>query len=69
VVDRPGDVDAFPEGAILVTERTDPDWVPIMRYAWYVFKQKNQPRNLRMFCRGIRALVLAGAQPGHCVRI
>lgn len=33
VVDRPGDVDAFPEGAILVTERTDPDWVPIMRRA------------------------------------
>lgn len=25
--------DQFPEGAILVTERTDPDWVPLMRKA------------------------------------
>ncbi len=31
--DNPQDVDAFPRGALLVTERTDPDWVPIMRKA------------------------------------
>ena len=33
VVNTPGEVENFPEGAILVTERTDPDWVPIMRRA------------------------------------
>jgi len=33
VVQNPDDVEHFPEGAILVTERTDPDWVPIMRKA------------------------------------
>ncbi|PLW82030.1 phosphoenolpyruvate synthase [Kineobactrum sediminis] len=33
IVHEPGDVEHFPENAILVTERTDPDWVPIMRRA------------------------------------
>jgi pyruvate,water dikinase len=32
-LDEPTDVDDFPEGAILVAERTDPDWVPVMRRA------------------------------------
>ena len=30
---NPNEIDQFPEGAILVTERTDPDWVPLMRKA------------------------------------
>jgi pyruvate,water dikinase len=29
----PGQSDQFPDGAILVAERTDPDWVPVMRRA------------------------------------
>ncbi|MGR5065107.1 phosphoenolpyruvate synthase [Photobacterium sp. DNB22_13_2] len=29
----PDDIEQFPEGAILVTERTDPDWVPLMKKA------------------------------------
>src|SRR5690606_10099628 len=29
----PEQSEEFPEGAILVTERTDPDWVPVMRKA------------------------------------
>ncbi|MCW8331387.1 phosphoenolpyruvate synthase [Photobacterium sp. SDRW27] len=32
-IQHPGDIDKFPDGAILVTERTDPDWVPLMRKA------------------------------------
>lgn len=32
-MDNPEDSDVFPEGAILVTSRTDPDWVPVMRKA------------------------------------
>ncbi len=29
----PANIDQFPEGAILVTQKTDPDWVPLMRRA------------------------------------
>ncbi len=32
-LDHPQESERFPEGAILVTERTDPDWVPVMRKA------------------------------------
>ena len=32
-VTNPKDVDQFPEGAMLVTQRTDPDWLPLMRKA------------------------------------
>ncbi|KAF1965380.1 phosphoenolpyruvate synthase [Bimuria novae-zelandiae CBS 107.79] len=33
MIQSPTDIDAFIEGSILVTETTDPDWVPIMRKA------------------------------------
>jgi pyruvate,water dikinase len=29
----PADIDQFPDGAMLVTQKTDPDWVPLMRRA------------------------------------
>ena len=32
-LDDPEDRESFPSGAVLVTERTDPDWVPVMRRA------------------------------------
>jgi pyruvate,water dikinase len=32
-VTNPEDVTQFPEGAMLVTQRTDPDWLPLMRKA------------------------------------
>jgi pyruvate,water dikinase len=32
-VTSPHDVEQFPEGAMLVTQRTDPDWLPLMRKA------------------------------------
>jgi len=32
-VATPADADRFPEGGILVADRTDPDWVPLMRRA------------------------------------
>lgn len=32
-VTNPEDVDQFPAGAMLVTQRTDPDWLPLMRKA------------------------------------
>jgi pyruvate,water dikinase len=33
VIHSPDDIASFPEGAVLVTEATDPDWVPIMKMA------------------------------------
>ena len=33
VIKSPSDIDRFEDGAILVTEMTDPDWVPIMERA------------------------------------
>ncbi|MCX7685721.1 MAG: phosphoenolpyruvate synthase [Acetobacteraceae bacterium] len=33
VIHSPDDIASFPEGAVLVTEATDPDWVPIMKKA------------------------------------
>jgi len=33
LIHNPGDADEFPEGSILVTHRTDPDWLPLMRKA------------------------------------
>ena len=32
-VRNPDDIEGFPAGAVLVTEATDPDWVPLMRKA------------------------------------
>ncbi|WP_082095744.1 phosphoenolpyruvate synthase [Photobacterium halotolerans] len=33
LINDPHQADQFPQGAILVTEKTDPDWVPLMRKA------------------------------------
>lgn len=39
-LDSPEQSDRFPDGAILVTDRTDPDWVPIMRKASGIITNK-----------------------------
>ncbi len=39
----PEDIEQFPDGAILVTERTDPDWVPIMRKAAGIITDSGGP--------------------------
>ncbi|UUM32780.1 phosphoenolpyruvate synthase [Vibrio japonicus] len=39
----PDDIAEFPEGAILVTERTDPDWVPLMRKAAGIITDSGGP--------------------------
>jgi len=33
IIDNPKDIDRFIDGAVLVTQTTDPDWVPIMKRA------------------------------------
>jgi pyruvate,water dikinase len=42
-VQSPADVADFPDGAILVSERTDPDWLPIMRKAAGVITDRGGP--------------------------
>jgi pyruvate,water dikinase len=39
----PAEVDSFPAGGILVTERTDPDWMPIMRKAGGIVTDRGGP--------------------------
>ena len=41
VIRRPTDIGQFRDGAVLVTEKTDPDWVPIMKQA---AGDRHQPR-------------------------
>ncbi len=40
VLDSPGDGDKFPEGGVLATEQTDPDWVPLMKRASAIITEK-----------------------------
>lgn len=43
VVDHPGAKIDFPDGSILVTRRTDPDWVPLMRKAAGIITDSGGP--------------------------
>ncbi|MDY6766421.1 MAG: phosphoenolpyruvate synthase [Candidatus Nanohaloarchaea archaeon] len=40
VLDSPEEMDRFEEGEVLVTERTDPDWEPIMKQAGAIVTEK-----------------------------
>ncbi|MDY6769706.1 MAG: phosphoenolpyruvate synthase, partial [Candidatus Nanohaloarchaea archaeon] len=40
LLDDPSEMDRFEEGAVLVTERTDPDWEPIMKQAGAIVTEK-----------------------------
>lgn len=42
-LDDPAQQESFPDGAILVAERTDPDWVPIMRRAAGIITDSGGP--------------------------
>jgi len=42
-VTNPEDVEHFPEGAMLVTEKTDPDWLPLMRKASGIITDSGGP--------------------------
>lgn len=43
VISHTDQIEQFPEGAILVTERTDPDWVPVMRKAKGIITDSGGP--------------------------
>lgn len=42
-IDSVEDIDKFPDGGMLVTERTDPDWVPLMRRAAGIITDSGGP--------------------------
>ncbi len=43
IISAPEHLESFPPGAILVTERTDPDWVPVMRKAAGIITDSGGP--------------------------
>ncbi len=43
LISGPEHIEAFPDGAILVAERTDPDWVPLMRKAAGIITDSGGP--------------------------
>ncbi len=52
---------AFPEGAILVAERTDPDWLPIMRRAAGVITDSGGPTShAAIVCRELKIPAIVG---------
>ena len=64
LIDSPADMAAFPDGAILVTGNTDPDWVPIMkRAAGIVTDRGGSTSHAAIVSRelGVPALVGTGA--------
>ncbi|GAB3096296.1 phosphoenolpyruvate synthase [Aestuariicella hydrocarbonica] len=42
-ISSPADIDNFPDGGVLVAERTDPDWVPVMRKAAGIITDSGGP--------------------------
>lgn len=53
MIRSPDDIGRFRNGAILVTEMTDPDWVPIMkRAAGIITDQGDTPSHAAIVSRG-----------------
>lgn len=60
-----GDCDDFPEGAILLAERTDPDWVPIMRRAAGIITDTGGPTShAAIVCRELKVPAIIGTGNG-----
>lgn len=64
----PDDIDQFPDGAILVTERTDPDWVPIMRKAAGIITDSGGPTShAAIVSRELKVPAIVGTE--HATRV
>jgi len=64
----PDDSDQFPDGAILVTERTDPDWVPIMRKAAGIITDSGGPTShAAIVSRELKVPAIVGTE--HATRV
>jgi len=50
VINDPSNLDKFVEGSILVTETTDPDWVPVMKKAEKSRRDRHRPWGENLSC-------------------
>lgn len=65
VIKTSADIDQFPDGAILVTERTDPDWVPLMRKASGIITDTGGPTShAAIVSRELKVAAIVGTENG-----
>lgn len=59
----PADIEKFPVGAILVTQRTDPDWVPIMKKAAGIITDSGGPTShAAIVSRELKVAAIVGCE-------
>jgi len=59
----PADIEKFPAGAILVTQRTDPDWVPIMKKAAGIITDSGGPTShAAIVSRELKVAAIVGCE-------
>lgn len=62
-IKTPKDIALFPSGAVLVTERTDPDWVPIMRKAAGIITDSGGPTShAAIVSRELKVAAIVGCE-------
>ncbi|MFT7008544.1 MAG: pyruvate,water dikinase [Colwellia sp.] len=62
-IDSPKDIEQFPDGAVLVTQRTDPDWVPIMRKAAGIITDSGGPTShAAIVSRELKVAAIVGCE-------
>lgn len=59
----PEDIEQFPDGAVLVTQKTDPDWVPIMRKASGIITDSGGPTShAAIVSRELKVAAIVGCE-------
>ena len=62
-IDSPEDIEQFPDGAVLVTQKTDPDWVPIMRKAAGIITDSGGPTShAAIVSRELKVAAIVGCE-------
>jgi len=62
-IDSPEDIEQFPDGAVLVTQKTDPDWVPIMRKAAGIITNSGGPTShAAIVSRELKVAAIVGCE-------
>lgn len=62
-IDSPEELEQFPDGAVLVTKKTDPDWVPIMRKAAGIITDSGGPTShAAIVSRELKVAAIVGCE-------
>jgi pyruvate,water dikinase len=62
-IDKPEDIEQFPDGAVLVTQKTDPDWVPIMRKSSGIITDSGGPTShAAIVSRELKVAAIVGCE-------